>query len=137
MTGQYRYREDLKGLETCEPPQLGGNQEHIHVLCNVSTPLHIEAWQEALATHPDSVFQEYIMKGLRQGFRIGFSHSQGLQTARKNMHSASQHPEVVSEFISKERDLGRYCGPIPNPPPPPPRRAHQLGGGNPQGPHPR
>ena len=35
------------------------------------TPLNTGSWEEALRRHPDEWFVGYIVRGLRNGFRIG------------------------------------------------------------------
>ncbi len=40
----------------------------------IVTPMSAEVWGRQLASHPDESFQEYLVEGLRRGFRIGFSH---------------------------------------------------------------
>ena len=70
------------------------------------------AWERALALHPDQALARYICNGLRCGFRVGFRHSSPLKSAPANMLSANQHPEVISEYLHKERSLGRMLGPF-------------------------
>ena len=78
----------------------------------VSTPLVVDAWVEALKTHPDKAFARYVCEGLRHGFRVGFSYSLPLQSATANMESARHHPQVISAYIRKELSLGRMLGPF-------------------------
>ena len=66
----------------------------------------------APVAHSDRRFAEYILKGIEQGFRIGFDR-QRLVSAKENMLSALQHPEVVEEYIAKERAEGHFLGPFP------------------------
>ncbi len=74
----------------------------------VHTPLRLDAWEKALAAHPDPAFARYICQGLRHGFR----HESPLKPAAGNMESARLHPEVVSEYLQKESRLGRMLGPF-------------------------
>ena len=64
-------------------------------LSGVFTPLHLPQWESMLANHPDRSYVEFILNGIRDGFRIGFSRSDGaempLSSARKNMKSADEH----------------------------------------------
>ncbi len=78
----------------------------------VHTPLRLEAWEKALAAHPDPAFARYICQGLRHGFRIGFRHESPLKPAAGNMESARLHPEAVSGYLQKESRLGRMLGPF-------------------------
>ena len=73
------------------------------VLTEIITPLKVEAWRKALSTHPDRRFCQYITDGLEKGFRIGFNYnSQSIRSAKSNMRSATQHPQVVSDYITRE-----------------------------------
>ena len=45
----------------------------------------------------------YILRGIRQGFRIGFdAKSVQLQSRERNMLSALEHPEEVENYLSKD-----------------------------------
>ena len=46
------------------------------------------------------------------GFRIGFNHASRRVTAKSNMKSAHQHPEVVQKYMDNEVRLGRVYGPL-------------------------
>ena len=81
-------------------------------LTRVVTPLVANAWEEALAPHPDHAFTRYIIQGLQAGFRIGFRYPSLLRSATANMPSARQHPHIIDEYIAKERALGRFLGPF-------------------------
>ena len=39
------------------------------------SPLSWEVWQECLAPHADEHFSDYIVRGIRDGFRIGFDYA--------------------------------------------------------------
>jgi len=49
------------------------------MLQQVRTPLKVSVWEECLRSHLDKEFSEYIIKGLKQGFRIDFGMNVGLQ----------------------------------------------------------
>ena len=40
-------------------------------IIHISTPLKIEVWEKCLCNHPDKDFVAFILKGIKQGFRIG------------------------------------------------------------------
>lgn len=42
-------------------------------LSEVCTPLIVGAWSELLRDHTDRAFVRYVINGLTDGFRIGFS----------------------------------------------------------------
>ena len=54
----------------------------------------------------------FLIPGIREGFRIGCHRSIQLRSASRNMHSASEHPEVVQAYLEKECALGRMLGPF-------------------------
>ena len=93
----------------------------------VRTPLRVEAWDRALASHPDKAFARYISHGLRHSFRIGFNHHTPLRSTASNMLSAHQHPTVIREYICKELSLGRMLGPFPDASALPPIHINRFG----------
>ena len=80
------------------------------------TPLHVQAWVDALAGHQDPDLRSYITTGLTQGFRIGFDRMNELRQARRNMPSATHQAQVVEDYLRKERNAGRLIGPLPDVP---------------------
>ena len=71
-------------------------------------------WEEALGGHPDTGFKDYIIEGLKQGFRIGFDYlHQTCVAAKDNLPSVAIHPRVVQEYLDKECRAGRVVGPLP------------------------
>ena len=58
------------------------------------------------------MFARYVLEGLREGFRIGFTPASTLSPAPSNMQSARLHPTVISDYISKEVEEGRMFGPF-------------------------
>jgi hypothetical protein len=84
----------------------------------ITTPLKADEWAEALEGHPDRRFRDYILQGISQGFRIGFDHQTGSapRSCRRNMRSAYEHPEVVSEYLAQECRTARVLGPFPSSP---------------------
>ena len=76
--------------------------------CWVRTPLKAEAWQEILRDHPDRRLVGVVVRGIREGFRVGLQGDpKGLKPARQNMVSVRQHPEVVQEYLARELEAGR------------------------------
>ena len=94
------YTNDLMGLQSFAPhtPPPQGRERS----CQINTPLKQIAWQNYLAHHPDRMFSKYICSGIANGFRIGFTRAQSLRSAKDNMKSAKEHPEVIEEYLSKE-----------------------------------
>ena len=54
----------------------------------------------------------YILKGLVHGFHIGIQESPVLRSAKHNMLSAKQNPEVVSKYLQSELEEGNMVGPL-------------------------
>ena len=86
--------------------QLGGAQV-------ISTPLHLPAWQRALAAHLDSTFASYILNGIAKGFHIGADRAVHLVPGHRNMLSVQQQPQLVASQIREETVAGRVLGPLP------------------------
>ena len=83
--------------------------------CKISTPLNVSAWSIYLWTHPHQDLAQFYVKGITEVFRIGFTyHSQCLKSARRNLESARDHPEVVKEYLKTEVHMGRLIGPLDN-----------------------
>ncbi len=74
----------------------------------IHTPLQAEAWQRMLADHPDRQLVEWMVRGIRQGFRMGFQQDPGvLKQTKQNLLSVKQHPEVVQEYLDRQQKMGR------------------------------
>ena len=112
----YRYTSDLWALHQASAASLSCP---IPVTSNWQpSPLPPAIWAAALQRHPDRHLAEYVIRGLEDGFRIGFdSARRTLRPASRNMGSAYATPQVVSEYLQKECILGRVLGPLQSPPP--------------------
>ena len=64
----YSYTADLLTLDLCQclAPTVCSR------LGRVQAPFICQAWEAALAGHPDRAFARYVTRGIREGFRIGF-----------------------------------------------------------------
>ena len=80
--------------------------------CHIQTPLSKAAWQHHLQDYPYQdlvkVFLESISNGLWLGYNSSDQHS-----ARKNLTSATAHPDVVNKCFHHELSLGQMSGPYP------------------------
>ena len=77
----------------------------------INTPLVVREWQSLLELHPDKAFSQYLLNDFTYGFRIGFNYkSHTSRAAKRNMASAVENPQVVEEYLAKERELGRVIG---------------------------
>ena len=60
-----------------------------------------------MSEHPDRNYTEYLLSGIKNGFRIGYSHTTcKCRAARGNM---VENPEVVDEYLTKELQEGRIA----------------------------
>ena len=81
----------------------------------VITPLKAPAWSIYLQTHRDQELVQFFLKGITQGFRIGFNyHSQQLKPSKKNLEGALSHPDVVQDYLRTEINMGLLIGPLDN-----------------------
>lgn len=101
--------EDLLQLD-CRRPQVAVLPVPLR---RIVTPLEWQVWDHLLGAHPDSRFRHYIVKGIREGFRIGFNHGHPLRRAARNMQSVRARPEVINEYLAEECSQGRVLGPLP------------------------
>ena len=121
----YAYSDKLLALESQTPNK---NTSIPTALQVISTPLRYEVWQSYLVNHHDQRFVQYILRGIKDGFRIGFnSKSTILKTCYSNLLSAMDHPQVVTSYITDElhdnrlllvgsptmaKKLGVHCSPF-------------------------
>ena len=104
VLGNYRYTNDLLGLEAAVPYEVP-----LPSVCGfTSTPLNHAMWSLLLSEHPDRQFVGFIVRGLRCGFRVGCrSSGPELRSATSNMFSAILHPEVINKYLREELDANR------------------------------
>ena len=66
-----------------------------------------------LRSHPDREFVALLLSGMREGFRVGYKHHESSsQSAKSNMRSVGENPEVVDRYLATECGLGRVVGPV-------------------------
>lgn len=81
------------------------------------TPIDAQKLWLELRAHPDQCRVDYVITGLKQGFRLGFDPSAvSLRSAVHNMPSASLQPSVIDQYLQAELEKGRVAGPFPVPP---------------------
>lgn len=108
---RYRFMDDLTALQRRRPPRGTGEvPEEVNI---VSTPLVVSEWRRCLSNHPDREFVDYILRGLEEGFRLGFNYAECTPvSAKSNMQSATGRPVVIDNYLAKEVGLGRVVGPL-------------------------
>ena len=108
---QHPWTPKLLALDQCTPR---GGIDLYPLLCEVTTPFLWPAWELVLQGYPDKQFRDYIVRGIRYGFRIGFDHSRATNftSKRRNMASAYEHTEVIESYLTNEVQLGHIFGPF-------------------------
>ena len=109
MEGSYTGIQDLVEMQKCVLQESPAEWQMIN------SPLseRVERWEALLAPHPDQRFKDVIITGLRRGFHIGFQPQLvTLKSAKHNLLSCAEHPQVVEDYIAKECKLGRLAGPF-------------------------
>ncbi len=96
----YRFTGQLLELErVSEGPDsrvLPGAEE-------VVTPLKWKKWKEELSEHPDKVWVEFLVRGIREGFRLGCDQRKtGLVRRGGTMYEATQHRKIIGDYLEKE-----------------------------------
>ena len=57
-------------------------------------------------------FVDFVLRGLTEGFHIGYSSEAGLQSSAHNHPSLLANKHVVSEYIGTEVAAGQMVGPL-------------------------
>ena len=81
----------------------------------LSTPIDVDRLHLELSDHPGRDFVDSLIHILRFGAHIGYTGPRRPCISR-NLISASQHSDIVSDNLSKEVKLGRVAGPFLSPP---------------------
>ena len=94
------YTDHLLALDSCINP----DPQSVNILSlEVYSPLNLHQWMQDLQLHPDKEFSSYILRGIRDGFRIGFNRNQHLHSSTSNLHSSN--PSVINEYLEQEVSL--------------------------------
>ena len=80
----------------------------------LSTPIDVDRLQLELSDHPDRDYVDSLIHMLRFGARIAYTGPRRPRLSR-NLISASQHSDIVSDNLAKEVKLGRVAGPFLTP----------------------
>ena len=81
-----------------------------YLFTTISTPLCLGAWKQHLVNHPDQDFVRFIVKGMEEGFPIGVDITASFMSARRNMSSAAENPQVIEDYLTKEVAAGNIFG---------------------------
>ena len=102
--GYYRFTEDLLALEAASPSQSSLPYEGY-----LESPLQPVAWERALQSLPDRTLAYFLMRGITGGFRIGIGDEDHLHSAKCNLKSAEDNPQVMSTYLAREVRLNRLA----------------------------
>ncbi len=85
-----------------------------HVRIRAKSPFDILFWEQNLRNHPDAIFVQTILDGIRFGVKVGYDGPQ-MSLECDNRLSSIEHYDEVSEIIRKNVECGRVSGPFPSP----------------------
>ena len=76
-------------------------------------PLVLGEWERSLRTHPYGAYRDYLLNGIKEGFRVGFQYDcHACSRSKSNMVSASKNPKVVEDYLTNEIRLWRVISPL-------------------------
>ena len=101
-----KFNSQLRAMLVCS----GGRGQAVpECLREIVSPLKVCKWHSYLHQHPNQEFAEVILRGISEGFRIGYDASWGpLRQKQSNMLSAMEHPEVVAEYVAGKSAAGWF-----------------------------
>ncbi len=79
-----------------------------HVKPRAKSPFDILFWEYNLKNHPDPIFVQTILDGIRFGVKIGYDGAQ-MSLECDNCPSSLEHYDEVSEIIRKNVECGRIA----------------------------
>ena len=79
------------------------------------TPICAPLLATYLRSHPDARFADWVIRGVTQGYHVGFSQHIRLKSAARNLPSSVANIQVVSDYIKSESQAQRIIGPITMP----------------------
>ena len=101
--GSYYYTDQLLSLNST---YTNTNHNLISYLSlSANSLLILSQWQQELCHHPDKRYTKYILQGIEEGFKIGFSDFQILQPSTSNL--PTPNPSVITDYLAKEVFLNR------------------------------
>lgn len=89
--------KQLHELDACRLPTM---------LKHIETPVNLATWERAMLNHPDRQLANFIVKGLSEGFRIGYRYGAAkLKKDGKNMPCSN--PQVITEYLQNGQRANR------------------------------
>ena len=113
LEGAYVYMSHLAALDSKRPVRPVVEGPSIQGWGQIVTPMVAGEWETLLTLHPDDAYRAFLVKGLRDGFRIGYDYvSARCRSAASNMQSAGERPGVIDTFLTAELAARRVLGPV-------------------------
>ena len=84
-------------------------------LCKNKTPINVDWLEWELMGHPNQNLAAKLCRELRGGARVGYDGPRTHKLSR-NLPTALENPQIVSENLAKEVQLGRVAGSFDKPP---------------------
>ena len=107
-SGSYRYMPQLSELDHPPPPL-----SHPIQWPNCPSPVHAQRLAYLLRFHPDREFTSFVLRGLVEGFHLGYMPQQSrLRSSHRNYPSSLANPQVVLQYVQGELASGRMVGPL-------------------------
>lgn len=79
----------------------------------IHTPLNHSSWAVALKDYDHQAMVEFFLSRISHGFWAGCDYTHGsLKSALQNLNCASQHKQVVDEYLENELHHNRISGPF-------------------------
>ena len=79
------------------------------------SPLNVELFEAELGHNPYRAKVNFVLQGIKEGFRLGCDKPVTLKSARRNKLSAYQHAGVIDVCLANEVRLGRVVGTFDSP----------------------
>ena len=102
--GAYTYTDHLLALDDKQLDNLAVAWPDVAGWSHINTPMSADVWDEQLASHPDATYWAFLVKDLREGFRIGF------RNGPNRLGSAASNIGLPYLQIQKKDTLGRGVG---------------------------
>ena len=108
--GSYYYTDQMLSLNSTST----NTSHHLisYLSLSANSPLILSQWQHELHHHPGKRHTKYILQGIEEGFKLGFSDSQILQPSTSNL--STPNPSVITDYLAKEVFLNRMWKYPPN-----------------------
>ena len=112
VDGRYKYLADLLSLDQCRPAARSDATSYDDSMRKSESTINVPRWEACLSSHPDRVFANLIVRGLEEGFHIGFDYSsRECRSAKRNMRSAKELPGPITSYLHTERQMRRVVDP--------------------------